>query len=160
MHQQTHCLTLPKPFSQIFYLEFIHQPYTALTLISTRPASGLHTSPRQTSLHKPIHQRHSSTDTTPIQPPQTHATTHRHIRCRPPTDVVDAQTLMPSQHRCRRRVRNRTDQADRIRPRTRNRTSQAPDRPSTGSDWTKSGIRQAAYRIRPDQTKPDRTGSD
>ena len=82
MHQQTYCHTLiPNPFSKFFYLEFMHQPYTALTLTSTRPASGFHTSPRQSSHHKPIHQRHS--------PPNLHVhTTHKPIQ---PT-TTDAQT--------------------------------------------------------------------
>ena len=56
----------------------MHQPYTAPTLNSTRPATGLHTSPRQSSIHKPIHQRHS--------PPNLHVhTTHKPIHQRPQT---------------------------------------------------------------------------
>ena len=93
MHQLTYCHTLPKPFSQkFFYLEFMHQPYTALTLNSTRPATGLHTFPRQSSHHKPIHQQpqiphpYSPTNTRrhrytrPYCPPDTHTT-----QPRPPT---------------------------------------------------------------------------
>ena len=80
----------------------MHQLYrhthTISTPFSTRPASGFHTSPRQSSHRKPIHQRHCPhpqphtrhefrahtaphTTTqppqtpTPIQPPQTHAHT-------------------------------------------------------------------------------------
>ena len=53
----------------------MYQPYTAPTLTSTRPATGLHTSPRQSSIHKPIHQRHS--------PPNLRAnTTHKPIHQR------------------------------------------------------------------------------
>ena len=104
------------PFSKIFLFRiyvpttYTHRPY--LTLISTRPATGFHTSPRQSSIHKPIHQRHCpthSTDSAPIlphkhtaiQPPQTHSptntpstTTHRHTRRRPPP----TQTLTPMTH--------------------------------------------------------------
>ena len=51
----------------------MHQPYTAPTLNSTRPATGLHTSPRQSSIHKPIHQRHS-----PHIPHSTNTTLHKY----------------------------------------------------------------------------------
>ena len=46
----------------------MHQPYTAPTLNSTRPATGFHTSPRPSSIHKPIHQRHSPPISTSIRP--------------------------------------------------------------------------------------------
>ena len=57
----------------------MHQPYTALTLNSTRPATSLHTFPRQSSHHKPIHQRHSPTDTRANTATQNQSTNdHRH----------------------------------------------------------------------------------
>ena len=127
----------------------MHQPYTAPTLTSTRPATGFHTSPRQSSIHKPIHQRTTlsthhkyhhthSTNTTPIQPPQTHTAstpTQTHsTQGRPDVDVdVDADaldvdavapTLQPDAVAARqsaigqaRQTGTRTRQ-DRIRPKT------------------------------------------
>ena len=97
MYQLTHCLTLPKPFSKIFFFRiyvpttYTHQP--CLTSISPRPASGLHRYTRQPSPRKPIHQRHcphphipqiprpyslhNHTASTTIQPPQPHSL-HNH----------------------------------------------------------------------------------
>ena len=103
----------------------MHQPYTALTLIPTRPATGFHTFPRQTSHHKPIHQRHSPTDT--------HTnTTHKH------------STQSRPRRRCRRIDVDADDTSTLSQPRLRRQL----DRP---------GIRQAAYRIRPNQTRLDQT---
>ena len=87
----------PNPFPKFFYLEFMYQPYTAPTLTPTRPATGLHTFPRQTTLHKPIHQRHRphiphTTDTTLHK--YTHPySLHKHIQ--PPQTPTDAHTSQP-----------------------------------------------------------------
>ena len=98
----------------------MHQPYTAPTLTSTRPATGLHTSPRQSSHHKPIHQRHSPHTQTPrpytLHKYHNHTAPHttRHTAStntqthstqgRPDVDAVDAldvdavaQTFSPPQ---------------------------------------------------------------
>ena len=79
MHQQTYCLTLPKPFFKIFLFR-IYAPTIHSTDIDfdETSVSGIHTSPRQSSHHKPIHQRHS--------PPNLHVhTTHKPIHQRPQT---------------------------------------------------------------------------
>ena len=76
MYQQTYCLTLPKPFFKIFLFR-IYAPTIHSTDIDfdETSVSGLHTSPRQSSHHKPIHQRHS--------PPNLHVhTTHKPIHQR------------------------------------------------------------------------------
>ena len=136
----------------------MHQPYTAPTLNSTRPA---------------LQFSHTSA---PIQPPQTnppttpfHTQPHKHTPQIPhpysPTNTQQPQTphrrqhdagpptLSHSQAGCRRSripVRNSTGQAsDRIRPQPQ------LDRPGIRQPI----IRQAAHRIRLDKVRPDRTGS-
>ena len=116
MYQQTYCLTLPKPFFQIFYLEFMHQlyrhTYTISTPFSPRPASGFHTFRAHTATqtnpqrhrppnlhahttHKPIHQR-----------PQPHRYTHKHTPQIPrpysPTDAHRHPRDAGPRRRCRR----------------------------------------------------------
>ena len=93
MYQQIHCHTLPFHFPKFFSSEFMYQPYTAPTLTPTRPASGLHTSPRPSShtnqstndtvQHTPtLHKYHNHTASAPIQPHkpihQRHRPTHNH----------------------------------------------------------------------------------
>ena len=195
MHQQTYCHTLLQPFFKIFlfriYAPTIHSiptPYR-LHFVETSdrlphisaPIQPPQTNPPTTqSTHHKYHHTHS-TNTTTIQPPQTHTAstpTQTHTtQGRPDVDAVDAldvdadaQTLL--QHRCSRSpipVRNSTGRADRIRldPLTSLPDWTEPDRQDqiepdkTGLDQTKSGIRQpitrqAAYRIRPYKIRPDR----
>ena len=64
----------------------MHQPYTAPTLNSTRPATGIHRYTRQSSHHKPIHQR-----------PQTHAHT-RTPQIPHPYSPTNAQQPHPYTH--------------------------------------------------------------
>ena len=160
MHQQTYCHTLPKPFSKIFlfriYAPTIHstdfkfgETSVRLTHISA-PIQHPQTNPPTTQSTKfPSHHKNQSTNdhrpqtkpqiphstnTTPIQPPQTHTAPQTHTPTRrkpsPPTQTltpshreampypdVDAAP-MQSQPRCTRShapVRNWTGQADRIR---------------------------------------------
>ena len=133
MHQQTHCHTLPKPFSKIFFFR-IYVPTTHSTDIDSDETSvRLPQIPRQSSPHKPIHQRHCphpqtqiphSTNTTPIQLPQTHTapqtptTIRRHPRdARPPRrcrrTAKRCHTPTLTQHQC---TRNWTGRTDRISP--------------------------------------------
>ena len=96
----------------------MHQPYTAPTLNSTRPAYGIHRYTRQSSHHKPIHQRHSppnlhanpattnqsTNDTvhqisTPIQPPQTNPPTTQSTHYRyHHTHSTNTTTIQPHKH--------------------------------------------------------------
>ena len=105
MHQQTYCHTLPKPFSKIFLFK-IYAPTVQtyphhIDLIFDETSVPVPQIPTPTQPRKPIHQRHCphiphSTNTTTIQPPQTHSPTNaqRHRRpldASPPTDAdVDA----------------------------------------------------------------------
>ena len=97
MYQQTYCHTLLQPFFKIFLFR-IYAPTIHSTDIDfdETSVSGLHTSPRQSSHHKPIHQRHSPpnlhvhTTHKPIHqrhsPPNLHVhTTHKPIHQRPQT---------------------------------------------------------------------------
>ena len=165
MHQQTYCHTLPKPFSKIFffriYVPTIHSadiefdetsdrlthisapiqhpqtnPPTTQSTKSPRPYDP-QTNPPTTTDAQTKPQIPHSTNTTTIQPPQTHTAPQTHndtdahsTQARPPTQTltpshreampypdVDAAP-MQSQPRCTRShapVRNWTGQADRIR---------------------------------------------
>ena len=175
MYQQPYCLTLPKPFSQIFLFRIYastnpHPNHAIDSALDETSGSSLHASPRQSSIHKPIHQRHTrrefhaTTNSAPIQPPQTphdHTAPQTHATQAPPTDVdavdVDAQpassglTVRPSG-----------------RMQTQPPASPQFDRPGTGSGHTKTdsirpqpqldrpGTKQAAYRIRLNQIRQTR----
>ena len=134
MHQQPYCLTLPKPFFKIFlfriYAPTIHSTDIEFDETSVRsPHISAPTQPR-----KPIHQRHcphphtrhefhATTDSAPIQPPQTphsHPHTpqpyslHRHTTQATAPDAVDVDAPTLSQPRCtcsHAPVRNWTGQA-------------------------------------------------
>ena len=153
----------------------MYQPYRHTHAISTsfspRPASGLH------RLHaNPATANQSTNDTVQHTPqpytrhkfrahtaPQTHSL-HRHTQThatQAPADVddapdadVDADAPTLTQHRCRRSplpVRNRTGQAS-----GRIRLNQTRQDQATRQQLDRPGIRQAACRIRPYKTKPDR----
>ena len=86
MHQQPYCLTLPKPFFKIFLFR-IYAPTTHSTDIEfdETSVSGFHTSPRQSSPHKPIHQRHCPHTPQTPQIPQPYTTTNStHAPVQPP----------------------------------------------------------------------------
>ena len=131
----------------------MHQPYTALTLNSTRPATSLHTFPRQSSHHKPIHQRHSPTDTranTATQNQSTndhrHTPIHAHHRYRAHTAP---QTRNSHRHTAPQTpTRRRTGPADVVD------VDAAPtlSQPLPVRNWTG----QAPGRIRLNQTRPNR----
>ena len=158
MYQQTHCHTLPKPFSQIFLFRiyvpttYIHQP--CLTLILPRPASGLH------SYTRPLQPPQTNPPTTtapqiPTQPPQTHAhtapqthtDTHTNARdagprrrcrrtakrCRTPTLTVTQSQPPASPQLDRPSIRPDQAGLNQVRP-GRTEPGQVSDRPHTGSD--------------------------
>ena len=145
MHQQIHCHTLPKPFSQIFLFR-IYAPTNTHTTQTIDPAPD-ETSDRHPQIHAPNQptqinpQRHRSTNThahtvltnkstndhthansTPAPTNACRASFHRYTRpqtldAEPAPVDVDAAP-MPSQPRCTRShapVRNWTGQTDRIR---------------------------------------------
>ena len=156
----------------------IHTPHRQSTQRPTRPASGIHKFPRQSSHHKPIHQRHacraSPHKCMPRKLPQIHTPTDARRRtgprrrCRRIDVDADTQTLL--QHRCNRRPdavaapcqfaigqarQTGSDQTklDQVRP-DRTRPDQVSDMPSTEPDGTGSG-HDLTGRV-PDRT---RTGS-
>ena len=161
----------------------MRQPYTAPTLILPRPASGLHTSPRQSSHHKPIHQRHGPTDTRAHTAPTNQSTNDTVPQIPHPYCPTNAQppTRRRPRRRCRRiakRCHTSTLTPSRPPPVSylRNWASRAPGRPRTESDRTGSSqirLGQDMHTIQParqtghnltdqvqDQTGSDQTGSD
>ena len=189
MHQQTYCHTLPKPFSKIFffriYVPTIHSadiefdetsdrlthisapiqhpqtnPPTTQSTKSPRPYDP-QTNPPTTTDAQTKPQIPHSTNTTTIQPPQTHTApqthndTHAHsTQARPPT-----QTLTPSHREAMPYLDVDAQPASSgltVRPsgRTRRRSTDAVagQMQSQPSQSDRPGIRQ-------DQAKPDQTRS-
>ncbi len=162
-------MPFPNPFSKFFYLEFMHQPYTAPTLTPTRPASGLHTSPRPSShtnqstndtvQHTPtLHKYHNHTASAPIQPHkpihQRHRPTHTHAPQIPQPYSLHTHTASTKTHThtTQPRPTDADADADAVAPTLSHsqagcRRSSLPVRNSTG---------QAPDRIRPYKTRPDR----
>ena len=101
MYQQTYCLTLPKPFFKIFLFR-IYAPTIHSTDIDfdETSVSGLHTSPRQSSHHKPIHQRHTQPHPTNTHARTASTNTHRHTRRRAgPTLTQSMHSTLTPMHR-------------------------------------------------------------
>ncbi len=180
MYQQIHCHTLPFHFPKFFSSEFMYQPYTAPTLTPTRPASGLHTSPRPSShtnqstndtVHTTtLHKYHNHTASTPIQPPQKHTTTlhkyhnhtasapiqpHKPIHQRPRTHKHTPQIPHPHSPTTTQRHKRTHDAAQAHRRRRRRRRTDVVALAAT----RQSAIRQARHQTGSGHTKPDRTGS-
>ncbi len=164
MHQQTHCLTLPKPFFQIFLFRIYAptvqtrphhiDPVFAETSVSGSTNIHTHTA---TQTNPPTTLPTHSTNTTTIQ---THNNTATHATPGPPT-LTTLTTLTPT-HSTQTLTQPplvpylATGQA---------RHQAVPGRPRAGSGHALE-IEQTKYRIRLDQTRPDqasnrpRTGSD
>ena len=152
MHQLIHCHTLLQPFSKIFLFRiYVPTTYTPAMLdfdLDETSVSGFHKHTRQTapanqSTNDTVHtlqiSHTHSTNTTTIQPPQTHTAPQTHndtnahsTPARPPTQTltpshreampypdVDAQpassglTVRPSGRTRRSPVRSSTSQSDR-----------------------------------------------
>ncbi len=128
------------------------------TLTPTRPASGLHTSPRPSSHTNQstndtvqhtttLHKYHNHTASAPIQPPQKHAPTlHRYHAHATDTTPIRPHNHTTTQTHARRSPGppTQTQTPSRRRCRTRCTRSHAPVRNSTG---------QAPDRIRPYKTR-------
>ena len=150
MHQQTHCLTLPKPFFQIFLFRIYAptvqthphhiDPVFAETSVSGSTNIHTHTA---TQTNPPTTLPTHSTNTTTIQ---THNNTATHATPGPPT-LTTLTTLTPTHS-------TQTLTQPPLVPYLA--TGQA--RHQTGSGHALE-IEQAKYRIRLDQTRPDQASN-
>ena len=159
MHQQIHCHTLPKPFSQIFLFR-IYAPTNTHTTQTIDPAPD-ETSVRHPQISTPIQPPQTNPPTTrmPRQPPQMHAAQastdthpHRHTRRRAgPTLTQSMHSTLTPLHRRSARLKRAYSPA--FRPDTHSQPrctrSHAPVR-----NWTGQADRIRPYKTRPDRIRP------